>query len=149
LYVTNDRGRRFDIFRNTTRQHELLWSFPFADPGGRVGGVCADSATQRVFATQLSDQQLAAYDMLTGKIIWQVNTAQKWGLREPDRLTITVDGKALFVPMNFSKEKSGYGGWENHIYIVLDAATGEKLPRFHAPDVHITRGVARRASTCT
>ena len=96
------------MFNNTTGQHSLLWSFPYADPGGRVGGVCADAATQRFFATQLSDQQLAAYDMLTGKILWKVNTAEKYGLREPDRLTITVDGKALFVPMNFSREKSNW-----------------------------------------
>jgi hypothetical protein len=45
LYVTNDRGRRVDVFNNTAGQHSLLWSFPFADPGGRVGGVCADHAT--------------------------------------------------------------------------------------------------------
>ena len=64
-------------------------------------------ATQRFFATQLSDQTVAAYDMLTGKIIWRVNTAEKYGLRQPDRLTITVDGKALYVPMNFSREKGG------------------------------------------
>src|SRR5262245_36349866 len=79
LYVTNDRGRRVDVFNNTNGQHQLLWSFPFADPGGRVGGICADSATQRIFFTQLSDQQLACYDMLTGKIIWKVNTAEKYG----------------------------------------------------------------------
>src|SRR5688572_24812891 len=100
LYVTNDRGRRVDVFDNTNGQHTLLWSFPYADPGGRVGGCCADAATQRFFATQLSDQTVAAYDMLTGKIIWRVNTAEKFGLRQPDRLTITVDGKALYVPMN-------------------------------------------------
>ena len=67
LYVTNDRGRRVDVFSNTAGQHSLLWSFPFADPGGRVGGVCADYATHRLFATQLSDRTVAAYDMLTGE----------------------------------------------------------------------------------
>ena len=45
LYVTNDRGRRVDVFTNTNGQHSLLWSFPYADPGGRVGGACADAAT--------------------------------------------------------------------------------------------------------
>ena len=83
LYVTNDRGRRVDVFNNTTGQHSLLWSFPYADPGGRVGGVCADHASQRLFATQLSDGTVAAYDMLTGKIIWRVNTVEKYGLRQP------------------------------------------------------------------
>ena len=114
LYVTNDRGRRIDVFSNTTGEHSLLWSFPYADPGGRVGGVCADHATQRIFATQLSDGTVAAYDMLTGKIIWRVNTAEKYGLRQPDRLTVTVDGKALYVPMNFSREKAGYGDLAVH-----------------------------------
>jgi len=133
LYVTNDRGRRVDVVANTNGQHQLLWSFPTSDPGGRVGGVCADSASQRIFATQLSDQAVAAYDMLTGKILWRVNTFEKFGLREPDRLTVTVDGKALFVPMNFSKEKTGYGGWQNHVYIVLDTATGEKLAEIPRP----------------
>ena len=133
LYVTNDRGRRVDVFANTTGQHSLLWSFPYAEPGGRVGGICADHASQRVFATQLSDGTVAAYDMLTGKIIWRVNTVEKYDLAQPDRLTITVDGKALFVPMNFSHEKSGYGGWPNHVYLVLDAATGEKIVEIPRP----------------
>jgi outer membrane protein assembly factor BamB len=133
LYVTNDRGRRIDVFSNTTGEHSLLWSFPYADPGGRVGGVCADHATQRIFATQLSDGTVAAYDMLTGKIIWRVNTVEKYGLRQPDRLTITVDGKALFVPMNFSRETSGYGGWQNHVFLVLDAATGQKISEIARP----------------
>jgi hypothetical protein len=88
---------------------------------------------QRLFATQLSDQTVAAYDMLTGRIIWRVNTAEKYGLRQPDRLTITVDGRALYVPMNFSREKAGYGGWQNHVFIVLDASTGEKIAEISRP----------------
>jgi outer membrane protein assembly factor BamB len=95
--------------------------------------VCADHAAQRIFATQLSDQTVAAYDMLTGRIIWRLNTMEKYGLSQPDRLTITVDGKALFVPMNFSREKAGYGGWQNHVFLVLDASTGEKISEIPRP----------------
>ena len=133
LYVTHDQGRRVDVFNNTNGQHALLWSFPYADPGGRVGGVCADYATHRLFATQLNDQTVAAYDMLTGRVIWRVNTAEKYGLSQPDRLTITADGKGLFVPMNFSREKSGYGGWQNHVFLVLDASSGEKIAEIPRP----------------
>jgi hypothetical protein len=76
---------------------------------------------------------VTAYDMVTGKTIWQVNTVEKFGLRDPDRLCITVDGKALFVPMNISREKGPYGGWENHVNIVLNAATGEKIAELPRP----------------
>lgn len=133
LYVTSDEGRRTDVFENTNGQHALLWSFAYAGPGGRVGGVCADAATHRFFATHVGDQLVEAYDMLTGKVIWQVNTAQKFGLRDPDRLAITADGKALFVPMNISREQGPYGGWQNHVDVVLDAATGEKITEVSRP----------------
>jgi DNA-binding beta-propeller fold protein YncE len=133
LYVTNDEGRRVDVVANTNGQHSLAWSFPFADPGGRVGGVCADAASQRIFATHLNDANVVAYDMLTGKIVWRTNTVEKYGMSQPDRLTITVDGKAVFVPMNFTREKNGYDGWQNHVYIVLDAATGEKIAEIPRP----------------
>ena len=43
LYVTNDRGRRVDVFNNTTGQHSLLWSFPFAEPGGK-SAACVPTA---------------------------------------------------------------------------------------------------------
>ena len=29
--LTNDRGRRVDVFNNITGEHSLLWSFPYAD----------------------------------------------------------------------------------------------------------------------
>ena len=149
LYVTNDRGRRVDVFSNTTGEHSLLWSFPYADPGGRVGGVCADHATQRLFATQLSDGTVAAYDMLTGKIIWRVNTVEKYGLRQPDRLTITVDGKALFVPMNFSRETSGTAGGRITCSWCSMPQPARRSVKSRGPAGRTTPGQVRRAGTCT
>ncbi len=67
---------------------------PFDDPGGTVEnikGVCASAATRRLYVTSLT--RLASIDLVTEKVLWVV--ALEGGC---DRLAITPDGKALYVP---------------------------------------------------
>ncbi len=67
---------------------------PFDDPGGKVEnikGVCASAATRRLYVTSLT--RLACIDLVTEKLLWV--EALEGGC---DRLAITPDGKALYVP---------------------------------------------------
>jgi DNA-binding beta-propeller fold protein YncE len=67
---------------------------PFDDPGGKVEnikGVCASAATRRLYVTTLT--RLACIDLVTEKPIWV--KALEGGC---DRMSITPDGKVLYVP---------------------------------------------------
>jgi DNA-binding beta-propeller fold protein YncE len=67
---------------------------PFDDPGGKVEnikGVCASTATRRLYVTSLT--RLACFDLATEKVLWV--EALEGGC---DRLAITPDGRALYVP---------------------------------------------------
>ena len=82
---------------------------PFDDPGGKVEnikGVCASAATRRLYVTSLS--RLACIDLMTEKPLWV--QALDGGC---DRLSITPDGKLLYVP-----------SLEGPHWNVVDAATG-------------------------
>jgi len=82
---------------------------PFDDLGGKVEnvkGVCASAATRRLYITTLS--RLACIDLLTEQPRWVV--ALEGGC---DRLSITPDGKTLYVP-----------SLEGPHWNVVDAATG-------------------------
>jgi DNA-binding beta-propeller fold protein YncE len=82
---------------------------PFDDPGGKVEnvkGVCASAATRRLYVTTLS--RLACIDLVTEQPLWVV--ALEGGC---DRLSITPDGKVLYVP-----------SLEGPHWNVVDAATG-------------------------
>ncbi|PYQ18065.1 MAG: hypothetical protein DMF79_15935 [Acidobacteria bacterium] len=78
------------------RGHALVKRIPspFDDPGGKVEnikGVCASAATRRLYVTSLT--RLACIDLVTEKPLWV--EALEGGC---DRLAITSDGKALYVP---------------------------------------------------
>jgi DNA-binding beta-propeller fold protein YncE len=67
---------------------------PFDDPGGKVEnikGVCASAATRRLYVTSLT--RLACIDLVTEQPLWV--QALEGGC---DRMSITPDGKVLYVP---------------------------------------------------
>jgi len=67
---------------------------PFDDPGGKVEnikGVCASAATRRLYVTSLT--RLACIDLVTERPLWV--QALEGGC---DRMSITPDGKVLYVP---------------------------------------------------
>jgi DNA-binding beta-propeller fold protein YncE len=100
------------------RGHALLKRIasPFDDPGGKVEnikGVCASAATRRLYVTSLT--RLACIDLVTERTLWV--EALEGGC---DRLSITPDGKVLYVP-----------SLEGPHWNVVDGATGaliRKLP---------------------
>ena len=89
---------------------------PFDDPGGKVEnikGVCASAATRRLYVTSLT--RLACIDLDTERPLWV--KALEGGC---DRMSITPDGKVLYVP-----------SLEGPHWNVVDGATGaviRKLP---------------------
>jgi DNA-binding beta-propeller fold protein YncE len=67
---------------------------PFDDPGGKVEnikGICASVTNRRLYVTSLT--RLACIDLVTEKLLWV--EALEGGC---DRMAITPDGKALYVP---------------------------------------------------
>jgi len=67
---------------------------PFDDPAGKVEnikGVCASAATRRLYVTSLT--RLACIDLVTEQPLWV--QALEGGC---DRMSITPDGKVLYVP---------------------------------------------------
>ncbi len=119
LYVTNNAEQRVDIF-DIAAGHKFLRSFPMA--GNKVGGVCADAATGRLFITQQSEDTVTAYDLKTGNVLWTLNTVLKYALDHPDRLSITLDGSALYVPMK-----------DSATVLILEPSNGERITQFERP----------------
>ena len=96
------------------RGHALLKRIasPFDDPGGKVEnikGVCAHAGSHRLYVTSLT--RLACIDLVTDKPLW-VKTLEGGC----DRLSVTPDGHALYVP-----------SLEGPHWNVVDAATGDVL----------------------
>jgi DNA-binding beta-propeller fold protein YncE len=119
LYVTSDRDQTIEIY-DINRSHKHLGTFKMN--GDKVGGMCADAATNRYFISQQNKHTVSAYDLLTGKQLWSVNILEKYAFKQPDRISITADGSALYVPVK-----------QNHTYLVLDPATGEHITEFERP----------------
>jgi len=119
LYVTNNKEQRVDIF-DIAAGHKFVRSFPMAGSVG--GGVCADAASSRLFITQQSENLVTAYDLWTGKVLWTLNTIKIFGLNHPDRLCITIDGTALYVPMK-----------DSDTTLILDTSNGERIAQFERP----------------
>ena len=80
-----------------------------------VKGVCADAATARLFFTTLED--VYCLDLKSEKVLWQVKPVGGC-----DRLSVTTDGKSLYVP---ALEKDHWN--------ILDAATGATVKTLSAP----------------
>ena len=119
LYVTNNKEQRVDIF-DIAAGHKFMRSFPMG--GKAVGGVCADAASGRLFITQQSEDTVTAYELVTGDVLWTLNTVETFGLDHPDRLSITTDGSALYIPMKSSAT-----------VLILDPSNGERISQFDRP----------------
>src|SRR3954454_16514331 len=76
-----------------------------------VKGICANARTGRLYISTL--QQLLCVDLLTNKVIWQ--KAFDLGC---DRMSITPDGKVIYLP-----------SLENKCWYIVDAGTGNEITR--------------------
>src|SRR5439155_7117740 len=76
-----------------------------------VKGICASAATQRLYVS--NTKSLICFDLTTDKILWEKN--YEGGC---DRMSITPDGKVLYVP-TFEKE----------FWNVIDALSGDVLAK--------------------
>lgn len=74
-----------------------------------IKGVCACAATKRLYFTTRS--QLFCLNLVTEEIVWEIKPANG-----TDRMSITPDGKLLYVP-----------SFEKDTWNVIDGATGKEL----------------------
>ncbi len=115
LYVADDQAGEIKLY-DIDRRHEFVRALKI--PATRVRGLSAHAATGRLFFSDDPSNSVGAYDFIHEKIIWQVNV-NKFGGKFPDRLNVTLDGRALYVPCKQSDKQ-----------LVLDAATGARLAEF-------------------
>lgn len=96
--------------------HKLVRRIPsagLADDGkpSNVKGIAASAATARLYVSTI--KSLQCYDLLTDKILWE--KVYEAGC---DRLSLTPDGKTLYVP-SFEKDH----------WLVVDALSGEVVKK--------------------
>ncbi|MGE0872531.1 MAG: YncE family protein [Kofleriaceae bacterium] len=115
LYVANDSGD-IDIF-DIADNHKKLRSFAVQGNPSRFRGLIADVKHGRLFwSSSDPDPMLGAIDLKTDQPIWGPDAPS--GCDFPDRISVTVDGSALYVPCKD-------GG-----YRIIDAATGDEIKQF-------------------
>jgi hypothetical protein len=88
-------------------------TWPLA-PGEKVEiikGIAADPATARLYVT--TPTKLAAFDLLTDKIVWQKDYNGGF-----DRMALSPDGKTLYVP-----------SFEGPYWQIIDASNGDVISR--------------------
>jgi len=76
-----------------------------------VKGICASAKTNRLYVSTL--EQLLCIDLETDKVIWQKSFDLGC-----DRMSITPDGKVIYLP-----------SLENKAWYIVDAATGNEITR--------------------
>jgi hypothetical protein len=115
LYVANDNGN-IDIF-DIANGHAKVRSFAVQGNPSRFRGLSADVQHGRLFwSSSGPDAMLGAIDLKTDQAIWGPEAPS--GCDFPDRISVTVDGSALYVPCKA-------GG-----YRIVDAATGDVIKQF-------------------
>lgn len=119
LYVANDAGRRIDVY-DIDKGHALHHSFTPEHGGAklldsRCRGIAGHAASARLYFTDSDKKHVAALDLLTEKVVWEREFNES-DCKHPDRLSVTVDGAALYVPCKLSDSM-----------VVLDARDGRTI----------------------
>ncbi|MGE0174762.1 MAG: hypothetical protein AB7T49_18360 [Oligoflexales bacterium] len=121
LYVTNDAKATIDIF-DIDNNHAKVRSFDISSGESgkrRIRGITGHAGTGRIFISDSDDKFIAAYDLLTDKMIWK-KTYEDCDF--PDRLNATTDGSVVFVPCKTSDT-----------HMVIDANTGDVIKTIPMP----------------
>jgi hypothetical protein len=119
LYVANDAQHRIDVFevdRGHTLHHSITPRLNGRDLlDSRCRGIAAHAATRRLYFTDSDQSNVVALDLSTEKVLWE-RRLEKPVCDHPDRLSVTADGRALYVPCKLSDNM-----------LVLDARDGATL----------------------
>jgi len=116
-----DRGGVGVLVFDAKNGHRLVkriptWNFSPQQTAEAIRGIAASIATGLLYLT--TPTRLAAMDLLTEKIVWE----QTYDGKCCDRLTVSPDGKTLYVP--------GNGGSQRY---VVDAKTGNLISTVPTP----------------
>ncbi len=115
LYVANDNGD-IDIF-DIANGHTKVRSFGVDGNPSRFRGLAADPKHARLFwSSSDPSPMLGAIDLKTDQPIWGPQAPS--GCDFPDRISVTIDGSALYVPCKA-------GG-----YRIVNAADGRVIKQF-------------------
>ena len=119
LYVANDAGHRIDVF-DVDRGHALHHSFTPRHAGkdlldSRCRGMAGHAETARLYFTDSDQSHVVAMDLLREQVVW-VRRLEKSECDHPDRLSVTMDGRAIYVPCKLSDNM-----------LVLDARDGATI----------------------
>jgi DNA-binding beta-propeller fold protein YncE len=105
LYVANDAGHRIDVY-DVDKSHTLLRSITPRLNGrdlldSRCRGIAAHAASRRLYFTDSDQSNVVAMDLVSEQVLWERRLG-KSECDHPDRLSVTVDGRALYVPCKLS-----------------------------------------------
>ena len=119
LYVANDAEHRIDVF-DVVGDHKLLRSIRPRLHGrdlldSRCRGMAAHPGTGRLYFTDSDQSNVVALDLRTERVIWE-RRLQQSTCDHPDRLSVTLDGRALYVPCKLSDNM-----------LVVDASDGTTI----------------------
>jgi DNA-binding beta-propeller fold protein YncE len=118
----------FDIDRGHTFQRRIQTPASQLDKPENIKGVCASAATQKLYFSTLT--RLYCLDLLTDRVAWE--RALPDGC---DRMSITPDGRVLYVPTMEKKH------WN-----VVDGAPGKLIVRIPAEERTHNTNVSRDGS---
>jgi DNA-binding beta-propeller fold protein YncE len=119
VYVANDEGHRIDVFDvggGHAPHHSITPRLNGRDLlNSRCRGLAAHAASERLYFTDSDQSNVVALDLTTEKVLWE-RRFEKSVCEHPDRLSVTSDGRALYVPCKLSDN-----------LLVLDARDGSTI----------------------
>jgi hypothetical protein len=87
------------------------WNVPAGQPAENVKGIAASAVTGKIYVS--TTKRMACFDLLTDKMVWE--RTYEGGC---DRMAISPDGRALFVPT-----------LEGPYWHIVDGATGDVIAK--------------------
>lgn len=117
LYLGNDANGDIEIF-DIKDGHKLIRSIAIGSRKFR--GITAHAGTQRLYFTNdkgkdPNTQTITAIDLITEQKVWEVKAMER-GCEKPDRLNVTLDGSALYIPCKESNKE-----------LILNASDGSTI----------------------
>jgi hypothetical protein len=118
LYVANDETSSIDVY-DVANDHKLLRSIKIEGDLSRFRGLSVHAPTNRLYLTDSSENVVLALDLTTEKEVWRKSYSGAETCGNPDRLNVTVDGKALYVPCK-----------DDDRYLIVNAEDGDVIKKF-------------------